>query len=118
MKKTKTVTRTFSVAFKKEKVSLIESGKITVRQLSKIYDVTPTAIYKWIRKYSTSSPNERVVVEKVSEQKKNIELLRQIRELEQALGKKQLQLDFYESVIEELNEQNGDDVIKKFRPKP
>jgi transposase-like protein len=118
MKRTKKITRTFSTAFKKEKVALIESGKMTVRQLSKIYEVTPTAIYKWLRKYSQIEPGERVVVEKLSEEQKNIELMERIRELEQALGKKQLKVDYYESVIEELNELQGEDVTKKYRPRP
>lgn len=118
MKNSKKIMRTFSTAFKKEKVALIESGKISVGQLSKIYEVTPTSIYKWLRKYSQTAPNERVVVEKISEENKNLELMKRIRELEQVLGRKQLQVDYYESVIEELNEQQGEDVIKKYKPKP
>jgi len=118
MKNSKKITRTFSTDFKKEKVALIERGKITVSQLSKIYEVTPAAIYKWLRKYSQIAPNERVVVEKLSEENKNLELMNRIRELEQVLGRKQLKLDYYESIIEELNEQQGEDVTKKYKPKP
>ena len=39
--------RTFSLAFKKEKVGLLDEGKISVKELSDIYEVSATAIYKW-----------------------------------------------------------------------
>jgi len=59
--------RQFSTDFKKEKVKQIDDGKITVLQLSRIYEVSSTAIYKWIRKYSRyAGQNERVVVQKES----------------------------------------------------
>ena len=110
--------RTFSTSFKQEKVELLDKGKIRVRELCKIYDVSPSAIYKWIRKYSRLPKGERVVVEKVTEEEKNFELLKRIGELERTIGKKQLELDFYKSAIEILNEEEGEDVLKKYRPKP
>ena len=109
--------RTFSIAFKKEKVALIESGKITVKEVSIIYDVSRTAIYRWIKKYSKLPETERVVVEKISEGAKNIELLHRIGELERTVGQKQMELDFYKSAIEIISEQEGTDVLKKFKPK-
>lgn len=117
MKSERKVRRTFSVSFKKEKVKLIEQGTISVRELGIIYEVTPTAIYKWIRKYSSLAKTERIVVEKISEEAKNKELLVRIGELERAVGKKQLELDYYKSAIEMINEEEGEDILKKYRPK-
>jgi len=111
------VRRTFSTAFKKEKVELIERGQTSVRELSLTYEVSPTAIYKWLRKYSKMSKTERVVVEKISEEQKNIELQHRIRELEQIIGKKQLELDYYKTVVEVISEEEGEDVAKKYKPK-
>ncbi len=107
--------RTFSTAFKKEKVELIERGEITVSQISLIYEVSKTAIYKWIRKYSKYSKNERIVVEKISEEAKALEYLKRIAELERVLGRKQMDIDYYESLIEAINEEFGYDVKKKLR---
>ena len=118
MKIQRKVRRTFSTAFKKEKVELIERRKITVKELSKIYEVSETAIYNWLRKYSKTGETERIVIEKISEEQKNIELYKKIRELEQALGRKQLELDYYKEVIEIINEEEGEDVVKKYKPKP
>lgn len=117
MKKQQTTRRIFSTAFKKEKVDLLDQGKITVNQLSKIYEVSPTAIYKWKKRFSKLNPTERVVVEKISEAKKNVELLQRIKDLEQVIGKKQLELDYYKTAIEVLNEKQGEDILKKYKPR-
>jgi transposase-like protein len=107
--------RHFSEAFKIEKVKMIEEGQVTVLQLSRIYQVTDAAIYKWIRKYSTRiSKAERVVVEKESEGSKTIELLQKLAELERKVGQKQLQIEYLEKVIELGSEEVGFDIKKKF----
>jgi transposase-like protein len=107
--------RIFSEAFKKEKVKLIENRQFTVKQLSRIYEVSETAIYKWIRKYSTKiAKSEKIVIEKESEGAKTLELLKQIAELERTIGQKQLEIDYLEKVIELGNEEVGFDIKKKY----
>jgi len=108
--------RRFSTAFKKEKVELLDKGKITVSELGRIYDVSATAIYNWKKKYSRLDKTERFVIEKISEESKNIELLHRIKDLEQIIGKKQVELDYYKYAIDVLSEQEGEDVLKKFKP--
>lgn len=109
--------RNFSEAFKIEKVKMLEERQVTVRQLSRIYQVTETAIYKWVRKYSTRiSKAERIVVEKESEGSKTIELLHMIGDLERKVGQKQLQIDYLEKVLELGSEEVGFDKKKKFAP--
>jgi len=105
----------FSVAFKKEKVAKIESKQLTVRQISRIYEVSETAVYKWIRKYSTKiSKAERLVIEKESEGAKTLELLKRVAELERIVGQKQLQIDYLEKSIELGSEEVGFDIKKKY----
>ena len=106
--------RLFSEAFKREKVELIESGKITVTELSKLYEVSRTTVYSWLKKYSKLPPTERVVIEKISEGRKNIELLRRIKELEQVIGQQQLEIIYKEKVIELGSELLGEDIEKKY----
>lgn len=117
MEKQRKVKRTFSNEFKREKVELIDQRKLSVKELSLIYEVSDRAVYNWIKKFSKYSSTERVVVEKISEEKKNIELRKQVRELEQALGRKQLELDYYKEVVGIINEEEGKDVLKKYKPK-
>jgi len=116
MKRIEKTHRTFSTAFKQEKVELLDRRKITVKELSKVYEVSETAIYKWKKKYSRLEKSERFVVEKISEAKKNVELFNRIKELEQVIGKKQLELDYYKTVIDVLSEKEGEDILKKFKP--
>ena len=105
--------RRFSTAFKKEKVELLDEGKISVKELSRIYEVSETSIYTWKRKYSKYKPTERIVVEKISEEKKNAELLKRIAELERIIGKKQLEIDYYKTTLEVISETSGEDLKKK-----
>ena len=110
--------RWFSEAFKREKVKEIEEKTITVLQLSRIYNVSPTAIYKWIRKYSKyKEKRERVVIEKESESHKTYQLQKRVAELERLLGQKEIEISYLNKVIESGNELLGDDLKKKYDPK-
>ena len=115
MEKNIKMRRTFSIEFKKEKVLLIEQGKLKVSEVSKMYEVTQTAVYKWLLKYSKSySKTERLVVEKISEEAKTLDLMRRVAELERVIGKQQLQIIYKEAVIQSASELIGEDIEKKY----
>ena len=110
--------RQFSTEFKKEKVKQIDEGKITVSQLSRIYEVSVTAVYKWVRKYSRyAGQNEKIVVEKLSEGAKTAQLLKKVADLEQLLGQKQVEVEYLKKVIEFGSELTETDIKKKFESK-
>lgn len=116
--KKKNQIRRFSDVFKREKVKEIEEKTITVLQLSRIYEVSQTAIYKWIRKYSKyQEKRERVVIEKESESFRTYQLQRKLAEMERLLGQKEMEISYLEKVIESGNELLGDDLKKKYEPK-
>lgn len=107
--------RGFSTEFKKEKVKQIDEGKISVLQLSRIYEVSPTAVYKWVRKYSRyAGQNEKVVVQKESEGAKTELLLKKVSELERLVGQKQVEVEYLKKVIEFGSELTEMDIKKKF----
>lgn len=107
--------RQFSTEFKKEKVSQIDQGKISVLQLSRIYEVSTTAIYNWIRLYSRhGGQNEKVVVQKQSEGARTLELMKKVAELEQLVGQKQVEVEYLKKVIEFGSELTATDIKKKF----
>lgn len=105
--------RVFSDAFKREKVSMIENKEITVLQLSRLYEVSSTAIYKWRRKYGTQSRSERIVVEKESEGKKTEQLLFKLKEREQVIGSQQIEIRYLKEVIKYWSKDLGIDLEKK-----
>ena len=117
MKKSEKQRRVFSDAFKREKVGLLDQGKLSVSDISKIYHVSTVSVYRWRKKFSSISKDERVVVEKISEAKKTMELYNQVRDLEQALGRKQMELDYFKKVVELASEEKGEDFEKKYKPK-
>lgn len=108
--------RTFSVAFKQEKVKQIESKQIKVAQICKLYGVSDAAVYKWIEHYgSLKQKGERMVVEKESEGNKTMELLKKIAELERLLGQKQVEVEYLKKVVEFGSDLTKTDIKKKFK---
>lgn len=105
--------RRFSTAFKKEKVQQLESGKLRVCELVQVYGVSRTAVYKWKAKYGTLPKGERVVVEKESEEARTAELLNRIKDLEAALGRKDLENSYLKAVLKEANAHFQCDIEKK-----
>lgn len=106
--------RTFSEAFKKERVAAILAKKITISQTTRIYQISATSIYKWIYRYSDKNKGTRVVVEMESEGKKIEGLLRRIAELERVVGQKQMALDVAEQTLAIASEEVGFDLKKKY----
>ena len=108
------IRRTFSLEVKLDLVKKIKNGQIRIIDVCKIYGVSKTAVYKWLRKYFDLYKKEtRVVVEHKSITKKNKELQDRIKKLEQALGQKQMRIDYLEKVVEFASEHSGEDIEKK-----
>lgn len=105
--------RYFSESFKRDKVRDYERNLITIAEISRVYNVSRSAIYKWIYKYSNQyKREERQVVEKKSDTRKIKALEEKVKELEQIVGQKQIQVDFYAKMIE-IAEEKFDIKIKK-----
>jgi transposase len=93
--------RIYCEEFKKEIVSLFESGKFSVVQLEKLYGVSNVSIYKWIYKFSIfNEKGLRVVEMKDSSFEKLKQLEQQVKELEQIVGQKQIKIDYLEKLID------------------
>lgn len=106
--------RVFSEEVKLELVRVIEKGESTVLEVSRIYSVSCTAVYKWLRKYSDLyKSNKRVIVESKSLSTKNLEQKKQIADLEKAVGQKQMRIDYLEKLLEVASERLGEDIEKK-----
>lgn len=107
--------RTFSPTLRKEVVRLVESGKLSASAASREYMVSPTTIYRWIYRYSTYNKKGSVlVVDKDSQSEKLKQMQQRIAELEQAVGHKQMQIDYYEKFIDLASEEVGEDLKKKY----
>jgi transposase len=93
--------RQYSEDFKKKIVSLFERGEYSVLQIVKLYGVGQTQVYNWIYKYSKFNEKGcRIVEMKESNQQKVKELQKKIKDLEQAVGQKQIKIEYLEKLIE------------------
>ena len=107
--------RQFSPTLRKQIVGLIESGKLSIAAASREYQVSATSIYRWIHRYSTYNKKGAVlVVDKDSQAEKLNQMQQKIAELEQAVGHKQMQIDYYEKFIDLASEEVGQDLKKKY----
>jgi len=107
--------RYFSEDFKKQKVKELEQNLIGVSELCRIYEVSGTAVYKWIHKYSVHlKKGITQVIEMESESKKTQLLQKKVAEMERIIGQKQLIIDFLEKVIDFSSEELGTDIKKKY----
>ena len=114
IKPTKRQIRFFSESFRKTKVREIERNLTTVIEVSREYEVSATAVYKWLYKYSTLRARQlRQIVEPMSDAHKIKELKKKIEELERLVGQKQIQLEFKEKMIEIAEQMYKVDIKKK-----
>ncbi len=111
MKKTRKI---FSESFKRDKVRLYESGKMTISQLSKMYEVSETALYKWVSKYRTTPASQRIVLETDSDYLQLIALQKRLDTMERLIGSQQIKLDYQRAIIESASEHYEEDIEKKF----
>lgn len=106
--------RYFSESFKRKKVREIERNVSTVLEVSREYEVSSTAVYKWLYKYSLHYQKQvRQVIEPMSDTRKIKELKEQIKELERLVGQKQIQVEFKDKMIEVAEQMYGVDIKKK-----
>jgi len=110
------IKRVFDLELKLSLVNQIEKGELRVSEVSKIYGVSCTAIYKWLDKYSELYKRKtRVIVESKSLSNKNKHQSDRIKELERVLGQKQLRIDYLEKLVETTSTRIGVDIEKKIK---
>lgn len=111
--------RIFSTALKLKVVQDLEKGKSTVLRVSQELNVSCKAVYKWLNKYSRHlRSNHPIVMQMDSEAYKSKELEKRIQELEAALGRKQMEVDFLNQMLEQGKKELGIDLKKKFFTPP
>lgn len=111
--------RIYSEELRKCIVEQIESGSLTVAQAHREYGMNAQTIYNWLYKYSRSlKKGTRIVMEKDSHDKTNVELKKQIKQLEAALGRKSLEADLYRTIVDLASKEYKVDLKKNFGEEP
>lgn len=93
--------RRFTEDFQRQVVKEFESGVMSVAQLSSLYSLSNQSIYNWIYKFSTfNQQGSRIVEMKESSTSKIKEMEQRIKDLERAVGQKQIKIDYLEKMID------------------
>jgi transposase len=110
--------RYFSNNFKQKRVRELESNLVSIADICKTYHVSRTSVYRWIYKYSSMAKKDvKQVVEAKSDTKKIQLLEERVKELERALGQKQMLIDIKDKMIEIAEETYEIDIKKKLASK-
>ncbi len=105
--------RKYSEEFKRKLVEDYEKGVMSVPQMQRQYGVCNALIYKWIYKYSTyNEKNIRIVEMKDSQTHRVKALEEKVKELERAVGQKQIKIDYLEKMIDLAKETYSIDIKK------
>ena len=111
--------RHFSEEFKRQVVDKLILKSFTVLQASRQYQVSTSTIYRWLYQYSPyHEKGVRIVVEMESEAAKNRQLQEKIAHFERVIGRKQLEIDFLNKLIEVASEELGVDIKKNYSTSP
>jgi transposase len=111
--------RIFSEEIRRQTVRDIELRKCSVIQAADELKISATAVYKWIYKYSRYlTKNKRMVVENESEAYRSKELEKKLRELEAIIGRKQMEIDLLNKLIELANQEYKTDLKKNLLKNP
>jgi len=106
----------YSLAFKQKVVSEIESGKFSLSQVRRIYDIGGGGtVYQWLRTLGKGHLIDKIIrIEMKDEKDKLKELQQKNQQLESALAQTQLKLLVSEALLESVEAHYKIDVKKTF----
>jgi len=107
--------RKYSDEFKRSIVKDFETGKFSVLQLEKLHGISNPTIYSWIYKFSNfNEKGYRILEMKDSAVHKLKAFEQKIKELEQAVGQKQIKIDYLEKMIDIAKDDLDIDIKKNY----
>ena len=92
--------RIFSVEFKRTQVQRLLTGEKTLAELSRELDVKPAVIRSWKRHYEAGATTAVAASEEVVPASRLREAYTRIRDLEQALGRKTMEVEILRAAQE------------------
>ena len=111
--------RTFSEKLKRRIVDDLVNKRTSFKEIMEVYGISRTSVYNWLYAYSPHhQQGTRQVIEMESEASKTRLLQKRVAELERVLGRKQLQIDYLEKLIEISSEELKTDLKKTFGDRP
>lgn len=108
--------RDYTLAFKLEVISLVESGHCTYKEAQRRYGIQgKSTVLVWLRKYGTLDWKIPIVMS--SPESKIKELEAKLQNLEKELKEERLKREMSDTILEVAEEQFGIAIRKKYSPK-
>jgi len=104
--------RRFSESFKREHVSKIESGELTIADICRRYQVRWKSVKGWQKKYGNKA-DDRILVTDHSDVNRIKELEKEVAQLKSIIGDQQVKLIYQEHLIQVARRDLGEGFIKK-----
>ena len=105
--------RRFSEEFRKEQVLLIESAKMTVSEISLLYEVKSENVKRWLSRYGKKKLPEKIIITTGREIDRLRDLEKENRRLMELIGKQHVKLVYQEELIVLAKEKLGEGFEKK-----
>jgi len=105
--------RRFTAKFRKEQVELIESGKLSVQDVSGLYEVKPQNVRRWLKKYGKKEVPGLILIGHSSEVNRIKDVERELKKLKLLYADAQIELSALHYAVELAKGKLGDDYIKK-----
>lgn len=108
--------RDYTLAFKLEVISLVESGHCTYKEAQRRYGIQgKSTVLVWLRKYGTLDWKIPIVMSSPESKIKELEV--KLQKLEQELKEERLKREMSDTILEVAEEQFGIAIRKKYSPK-
>ena len=109
--------RRFSEEFRKEQVSLIESGQRKISEVCRLYEVKYESVKRWVDKYGSREQPGQIVIQTQAEVKRIKELEKQASHYKEVIGEQQVELLYLRECLSLARERLGEDFEKKIKRK-
>ena len=105
--------RRFSEEFRRDQVALIESGKKSISEVCKLYEVKRESVTRWVKRFGTQDPPKMILITDGTEYGRIKELEKKNRQLMEIIGKQQVELIYNSELLRLAEAKLGENFKKK-----
>ena len=105
--------RRFTESFRKEQVEKIESGELSVEEVSRLFEIQQKNVRRWMKKYGKRKLPASIVISTSKEYNRVKDLEKEVEKLKQIIADQQIELIKTKSVVLLAEEKLGTSFEKK-----
>ena len=105
--------RRFTESFRKEKVEKIESGELSVEEVSRLFQVQPKNVRRWLKKYGKTKLPDSIIISTSKDYNRVRDLEKEVAKLKQIIADQQIEMIRTRSVVLLAEEKLGTSFEKK-----